>query len=219
MSQSPNDGQSVATKRGQRLRIGVLASHTGTTLQAIIDAIVARRLDAELCLVISNNSQSGALQRAARAGVRTLHLSSATHPDEPELDRAIRDALVARDADLVFLAGYMKKLGPIVLGHFESRILNTHPALLPKFGGHGMYGSHVHRAVLEAKERVSGASVHLVTSEYDTGPVVAQAQVEVHEADTVETLAERVQAAERQLVVEVLNQVARGELQLGETRG
>jgi phosphoribosylglycinamide formyltransferase 1 len=199
-----------------KLRISVLASHGGTTLQAIIDAIAEGRLDAELAVVISNNSGSGAMQRADRAAIPTLHLSSATHPGDA-LDIALRDALLERHTDVVFLAGYMKKLGPLTLGQFESRILNTHPALLPRFGGHGMYGSHVHRAVLDAKERVSGATVHLVTAEYDTGPVIANTEVEVRADDTVETLAERVQAAERALVVDVLGRVSRGEIVL--TRG
>ncbi len=102
----------------------------------------------------------------------------------------------------------MKKLGPHTLEAFAGRILNTHPALLPKFGGPGMFGSHVHRAVLASGDEVSGASVHFVEREYDTGPVIAQSRVKVAMDDTVETLAQRVQAAERELVIHVLQKLA-----------
>ena len=112
------------------------------------------------------------------------------------------------------LAGYMKKLGPALLERYRGRILNTHPALLPKFGGHGMYGMHVHEAVLRAGETESGPSVHLVDVEYDTGRVLAQAQVPVEPSDTPDTLAARVQERERRLVVAVLGQIANGEFTL-----
>jgi phosphoribosylglycinamide formyltransferase-1 len=196
------------------LQLGVLASHNGTTLQAILDAIAAERLAARVCVVISNNSNSGALRRAMGAAVPTRHLSSTTHPDEAALDRAIVEALTLAGSDVVFLAGYMKRLGPSILARFEGRILNTHPALLPKFGGHGMYGTNVHRAVLAAGESESGASIHLVEAEYDTGRVLQQARVPVEPSDTEETLADRVQTAERQLVVDVLSDIAEGRLTL-----
>ena len=122
------------------------------------------------------------------------------------------DALVEHRADIVFLAGYMKKLGPRTLSHFRGRILNTHPALLPKFGGLGMYGSRVHAAVLEAGERVTGVSVHRVEGEYDTGPVLAQCEVPVLPGDDVESLSARVQTRERIFVVETSARIANGEL-------
>jgi phosphoribosylglycinamide formyltransferase 1 len=192
------------------VKIGVLASHEGTTLQALLDACASGDLPARVVLVISNNSGSGALRRAADAGVPTRHLSSAAHADPSELDRAIRDALVEADVDVVFLAGYMKRLAPLVLGTFAGRILNTHPALLPKFGGEGMFGMNVHRAVLAAGERESGPSVHLVDGDYDTGAVLEQRRVPVEPGDTAETLAARVQACERVLVVDVLRELATG---------
>jgi phosphoribosylglycinamide formyltransferase 1 len=192
------------------VNIAVLASHEGTTLQAVLDACAAGKIAARVGLVISNNAASGSLLRAHLAQVPTLHLSGATHPDPRELDRAICAALRERRIDVVVLAGYMKKLGPATLEQFRGRILNTHPALLPKFSGRGMYGAHVHRAVLDAGERVSGASVHLVDAEYDTGPVLAQVRVPVEPGDTGETLAARVQQAERALLVQVLAEVADG---------
>lgn len=111
--------------------------------------------------------------------------------------------------DYIVLAGYMKKMGPRVLSSFAGRIINTHPALLPKFGGRGMYGRRVHEAVLASGERVTGVTVHLVTAEYDEGPVVAQVEVPVHADDTVESLAERVQERERELLVETLRTLLR----------
>jgi phosphoribosylglycinamide formyltransferase-1 len=192
------------------LNLGVLASGEGTTLQAVLDACRDGRLAARVSVVISNNSGAGALRRAEAAGVPRRHLSSKTEASEAALDEAITSALGGAGADVVLLAGYMKKLGAQTLRAFAGRILNTHPALLPKFGGHGMYGERVHRAVLAAGERESGATVHLVTDEYDTGPVVRQCRVAVAADDTFETLARRVQAAERELVVEVLADLAAG---------
>lgn len=192
------------------MRLAVIASHEGTTLQAVLDAVAEGRLPARVVAVISNNRESGALRRARAAGVPGLHLSSVTHPDPEALDQAILDALTKAGADLVLLAGYMKRLGPRVLRHYGGRILNTHPALLPKFGGQGMYGNRVHEAVLAAGETETGASIHLVDAEYDTGPVVAQCRVPVMPGDSVADLAARVQARERALVVETLARFAEG---------
>jgi phosphoribosylglycinamide formyltransferase-1 len=195
-----------------RKQIAVLASGAGTVLQAVIDGCADGRLGADVCLVISNNSQSGAALRAERHQIPFRHLSGQTHTDPVALDAAVLEALLERRTDLVFLAGYMKKLGPRTLEHFRGRIINTHPALLPKFGGLGMYGARVHAAVLASGERVTGVSVHRVEGEYDTGPVLAQCEVPVLPGDDVETLSARVQARERLFVVEILGRIARGEL-------
>ncbi len=194
----------------EQMNIAVLASHQGTTLQAVLDACASGMLPSRVCLVISNNSASGALSRAEAAGVPACHLSGSTHPDPVELDRAVLAQLVAAATDVVLLAGFMKKLGPCTLRAYSGRILNTHPALLPKFGGPGMFGIHVHRAVLAASDPVSGASVHLVEADYDTGTVIAQRTVEVSPGDTPESLAARVQTSERDLVVQVLRDIALG---------
>jgi phosphoribosylglycinamide formyltransferase-1 len=183
-------------------------------MQAILDACARGEIPARVVVVVSNNSDSGALRRARSAGAAAVHLSSKTHPGAGELDRTISEALEAHGVEVVMLAGYMKKLGPELLERYRGRILNTHPALLPKFGGHGMYGMLVHEAVLRAGESESGPSVHLVDAEYDTGRVLAQAQVPVLDDDTPDTLAARVQERERRLVVAVLGQIAQGELAL-----
>ena len=190
------------------MKIAVLASHGGSVMQAVIDACEQRAIDAAVVLVISNNSGSGALARAAEHGIPTLHLSSTTHADPEQLDSAMVNALVAVAADWVLLAGYMKKLGDQTLARFRNRILNTHPALLPKYGGRGFYGRRVHQAVLDAGDRETGATVHLVDAEYDSGPVLAQVRVPVRAGDTVVEIEERVKTAERNLIVTTLRELA-----------
>lgn len=198
-----------------RLKIGALASGGGSNLQSIMDHIARGNLDAEVVLVISNNSGSGALERARRTGVATRHLSSRSHPDPGALDAAMRDALVDAGADVVCLAGYMKKIGPLTLAAFPGRILNIHPALLPRHGGPGYYGIHVHEKVLESGDAVSGATVHVVDEQYDRGRILEQVEVPVEPGDTPESLQQRVLAQEHRLYPRVLRRIAAGELKLG----
>ena len=197
-----------------KLPLGVLASHTGTNLQSIIDACRAGSLDAEVRVVISNNSHSHALDRACAACIPTAHLSSVTHPELDALDAAIEQTLKSHGVEVVALAGYMKKLGPRTLRAYRNRVLNVHPALLPNFGGRGMYGDRVHAAVLESGDRVSGVTVHLVDEEYDRGPVIAQVEVPVLPDDTHETLAARTLAQEHTLYPNTLQRIASGEIDL-----
>jgi phosphoribosylglycinamide formyltransferase-1 len=201
----------------QPLIVGVLASHEGTTLQSILDACADGRIHGRVAVVVSNNGDSGALRRARAAGADAVHLSSRTHEDPAALDAAIRDALRAAHVDVVFLAGYMKKLGPAVLAAFEGRILNTHPALLPRFGGPGMYGDHVFDAVLRAGESETGVSIHLVDANYDSGAVVRQCTVPVQPGDSLADLKIRVQAREKELVVDTLARIATGDIHLPAT--
>lgn len=196
------------------LRLGILASHGGSNLQAIMDACAQGRLQAQVCAVISNNSGSRALERARDAGVAAYHLSGATHPDPALLDAAICECLERHGVDLVLLAGYMRLLGKGVLARYEGRVLNSHPALLPKFGGKGMYGGNVHRAALAAGERVTGVTIHQVDARYDHGAVVAQCEVAVVAGDTAAALAERVKRRERRFWVETLGGIAGGEIAL-----
>jgi phosphoribosylglycinamide formyltransferase-1 len=201
------------------LRLGVLASHGGSNLQAVIDACRMGALDAEVAVVISNNRASMALARADQASIPTYHLSGKTHPEFERLDEEIARLLELHHVNLVLLAGYMKKLGPMTLARFPRRIINIHPALLPKFGGQGMYGRFVHEAVLSAKERVTGVTVHIVDEHYDHGPVVDQSAVEVLESDTVESLGARVLAREHEFLVETLNKIATGVIDLDRITG
>lgn len=192
-------------------RIAIFTSHEGSTCQAILDAWRRGVLPVEIAFVLTNNQHSGVQERAKAAGVRLVVLSSRTHSDPVELDYAIRDLLLAEGVELVILAGYMKKLGPEVLKAFARRVINTHPALLPKYGGSGMYGMRVHRAVLANGERLSGATVHWVDAEYDSGPVIGSVEVPVLKEDSPETLAKRVMIAEKKLLVEIVRKIAVGE--------
>jgi len=196
------------------MKLGFLASHNGSNMGAIIEACKSGALQAMPVVVISNNGDSGALKRAEREAIPHYHISSQTHPLPERLDQAILDALLRHQVDIVVLAGYMKKLGTPTLSRFAGAILNIHPALLPKFGGQGMYGVRVHEAVLAAGERESGASVHLVEEGYDTGPLIAQARVPVLPEDTAQTLAARVLKAEHELFPAVLQKIVGGEIRI-----
>lgn len=199
-----------------KLKLGFLASHGGSNLQAMVDACRGGVLDGEARAVVSNSSRSGARTRAERAGIPFYHLSSATHPDADALDTAILHALQTRGVEIVCLAGYMKKLGARMLATYRGRILNIHPSLLPKFGGQGMYGMRVHEAVLAAGESESGATVHLIDGEYDHGPVLAQEAVPVRAGDTPELLQARVLAVEHRLYTATLQKIAAGSIVLSE---
>ena len=197
-----------------KLRLGFLASHGGSNVQAILDACRGGRLDAEPCVVISNNSDAMVLDRAMAARVPAFHLSSHIHPDPARLDEAILAVLEKHRVNLIVLAGYMKKLGPKTLARYRGRVLNIHPALLPKFGGQGMYGHHVHEAVLAAGEEESGATVHIADEEYDRGRILAQKKVPVMAGDTSDSLSERVLMVEHELYAETLQRIASGKIKL-----
>lgn len=196
------------------MKLGILASHTGTNFQAILDACQQGSLQAESAVVISNNSKSLALQRAKKANLPCFHLSGATHPDPAELDQAMLTVFLDHQVELIAMAGYMKRLGPAVLKQFAGKIINIHPSLLPKYGGKGMYGSHVHEAVIESGDKESGVTIHLVDGEYDTGPVIAQARVPVEANDNPESLAARVLKREHEFYVETLKKIVSGEISL-----
>jgi phosphoribosylglycinamide formyltransferase-1 len=197
-----------------KLRLGFLASHGGSNVQAILDACRDGRLDAEPCVVISNNSDAAVLDRAQAARVPAFHLSSHSHPDPARLDEAILSTLEKHKVNLIVLAGYMKKLGPRTLARYRGRVLNIHPALLPKFGGQGMYGRRVHEAVLAAGEKETGVTIHVADEEYDRGRILAQEKVPVMPDDDAQTLAARVLEAEHRLYAATLQRIARGQIKL-----
>lgn len=196
------------------MRLGFLCSHNGSGMQAVVRACREGRLAAEPAVVISNNPGSGALTFAASEGLPHALLNARRHPEPGALDAAIADTLRAHGAELVVMSGYMKKLGPAVLGAYAGRIVNIHPALLPKYGGQGMFGLHVHEAVLAAGDAQTGVTIHLVDADYDTGPILAQASVPVLPGDTPESLRERVLPRELTLLVETLQRIASGEIRL-----
>ena len=180
-------------------RIGVLVSGRGSNLQAIIDSIAAGRLDAAIAVVISNRASAAGLERAARAGIETLHIDHRDFGSREAFDRAVADELRLRDVALVCLAGFMRLLSAEFVDAFPNRILNVHPSLLPAFPG--LDGQ---AQAWEYGVKVSGATVHIVTPELDAGPIVRQAVVPVDEADTAAALAARILVEEHRIYSEAI---------------
>jgi phosphoribosylglycinamide formyltransferase-1 len=195
----------------QKLNLGFLASGHGSLFQAVIDACSQGRLSAHAVVLVSNRGSCQAFARAVQHGVPAYDLSLKTHPDEADLDAAICSALKRHAPDLIILAGYLKKLGPHTLAAFSQRVINIHPALLPMFGGKGMYGIAVHEAVIRAGERETGITIHLVADDYDEGPILDQTHVPVFPSDTPDILAGRVHRRELRFLVEFLSKVERGD--------
>ena len=185
----------------ETIRIAVLASGKGSNLRAMHTAITEGSLHrASIELVISNNSTAGALEYARTHDISAIHLSAFRFGgDEQLLGEEMLKVLQDAKIDLIVLAGYLKKLPDVVVEAYPRRIINIHPALLPKHGGAGMYGSHVHNAVLADGDAVTGATVHYVDKEYDTGDVIMQESCEVGPTDTAETLAKKVRAIEHRI--------------------
>jgi phosphoribosylglycinamide formyltransferase-1 len=202
MAKHANDSRPVPRLRP---RLGVLISGRGSNLQSIIDAVASGRLCATIAVVASNRADAQGLQRARAAGIETLHLSPRDYPHRDAYDRAMADALKARHVDLVCLAGFMRLVGQPLLDAFPRRILNIHPSLLPAFPG-----LDAQRRALEHGVRVTGATVHLVSSELDGGPIVLQAAVPVLPEDTEETLSARVLLEEHRLYPEAIRIVLEG---------
>lgn len=186
------------------LRLGILASGRGSNFEAILRAIESGRLSAEARVLISNRKSAGALDVAARHGVPAAALTRKDFDSDEAFDREILRLFQKHGVDFVVLAGYLRLLTPVLVREFPNRILNIHPALLPSFGGKGMYGHHVHEAVLAHGCKVSGVTVHLVNEQYDAGPIVLQRCVPVKEGDTPDTLAARVLVEEHRALPEAL---------------
>ena len=187
------------TDDSDEMRLAVFASGGGTNFQAILDAMGRDDLPATPACCVSNVPDAGALDRARRHDVPTAVVEPSNHDTPETFGRALLDVLSAHDATFVALAGYMIKVPPNVVEAYRGRMTNVHPALLPAFGGKGMYGMNVHEAVLDYGGHWSGVTVHLVDEEYDHGPIVLQEPVPVYEGDTPDTLAERVKTVEHRL--------------------
>ncbi|HEY0124579.1 MAG TPA: phosphoribosylglycinamide formyltransferase [Rhizobium sp.] len=194
------------------LRIAALASNNGSSFRAIAAAIAVGELNATISLLVSNRLNAPALDYA-----RTWDISALCIPTkgvESEADERLHTALIEAGAELVILSGYLRRLGPKTLSAFEGRILNVHPALLPKYGGTGMYGRKVHQAVLEAGEPVTGATIHLVNADYDHGRIIAATEVRINSSDDIAAIECRVMQAECGLFIQTEQRVAAGELLL-----
>ena len=190
----------------QLKKLAVLASGNGTTLQSIIDAISKKELDSTISIVISNNSDAYALKRTEEANIKTYVLND--FKDENELYQVLKES----DIDLVILAGYLKLIPKNVIRDFI--IINTHPALLPKYGGKGMYGMNVHRAIVENHEKETGVTLHFVNEEYDKGKIIAQTKVKVFKKDTPDDVSARVQKAEKIQLVNSLKDFSEGKIDI-----
>ena len=180
-------------------KIGVMASGGGSNFKAIIDRIGEGDLEAQCKFLITNNGGCGAVSHAQSYGIPVFHISGKTHPDVAAYEAALLEVIDRYDIDLLILAGYMKALPVCLIKRLPDRILNIHPSLLPKYGGKGFWGIHVHEAVIAAHEKESGPTVHLVSEEIDKGRILAQTRVPVEEGDTPETLAARVLVQEHDL--------------------
>lgn len=190
------------------IRIAVLASGSGTNFQAIVDKIAAGQLNARVMVLICNNRNAFVLERARQVGIRAEHWSETLAGSRQKFVEGLLNTLRENKVELIVLAGYMKLLPEEVVREFHGRILNIHPALLPKFGGQGMYGMFVHEAVIAARETESGATIHFVDAEYDRGPVFLQRTVPVLPNDTPESLHERVLKLEHELLPEAIAKFA-----------
>lgn len=190
-----------------KTRIAVFCSGGGSNFKSIYRSIAEKPLDAEIVLCLSNRSQCGAMAFAQEQGIATVHITEKQFGTFDEFADAMVTRLKDAQIDVVLLAGYMRKVPDAVVRAFPERMLNIHPALLPKFGGEGMYGIHVHSAVIAAGEKESGATVHFVNEEYDKGKILLQRAVPVLQGDTPEILAARVLACEHRLYPDALEKL------------
>jgi len=196
------------------MNIAVFASGRGSNFQAILDAIRDGILPARVCLLLSNSAHAGALELARSQNIATAHITRTHYDSDEAYAGAMARTLDEHGAAFIALAGYLKLVPPPVVSKYRNRIANIHPALLPAFGGKGMYGHHVHEAVLASGAIESGATVHLVDAEYDRGPIVAQERVPVHPDDTPDTLAARVLTVEHTLYPRTLRAFAEGRVHI-----
>lgn len=196
------------------LNLGFMASHSGSNFQAIVDNIEKGNLIATAKVLISNNSDAKVLERAKQAGVSSYCFNSKVFPDFLSEEDAIIQTMEDYKVNLVVLAGYMKKIGEGMIEAYPNGILNIHPALLPRYGGEGMYGARVHEAVIASDDEESGATVHIVNEEYDLGKILAQCKVPRYKTDTIETLSVRVLGVEHVLYTQVLRDIQRGLINL-----
>lgn len=197
----------------RRIRIGVLASGGGTNLQAIIDSCERGEIDGDVVVVISNVPEAYALERARKHRIDAFAFPhKGMTREEHEAD--VVACLEQHSVDLVVLAGYLRMLTPVMVNKYAGRIMNTHPALLPSFGGKGMHGLNVHQAVINYGCKVSGCTIHFVTLDVDGGPIALQKAVPVLEDDTPETLQERVLKEEHRLLPRAIQLFAQGKLKV-----
>lgn len=198
------------------MKLAVLVSGGGTNLQAIIDAIAQGRItNAEIAVVISNNKNAFALERAKKHGIEGVCVSPKDYQDREAFNRALLETIRFYEADLVVLAGCLVVIPKILVDAYPNKIINIHPALIPSFCGTGYYGLKVHEGVLNRGVKVTGATVHFVDEGTDTGPIILQKAVEVQQDDTPETLQRRVmEEAEWQIMPKAIDLIANGKVEI-----
>jgi formyltetrahydrofolate-dependent phosphoribosylglycinamide formyltransferase len=194
------------------VRLAVLLSGSGTTLQNLLDRIADGTLSAQIAVVVGSRPDAYGLERARRAGLPALVVPRKEYPDSNRFNDALHAAIEPYGVDLVVLAGFLSLIQP--RDRYAGRVLNVHPALIPAFCGKGFYGDKVHRAVLESGAKVSGCTVHFADDQYDHGPIILQKAVPVREDDTPDSLAARVHAAENELYPEAIRLWAAGRLRI-----
>jgi len=182
-------------------KIGILSSHNGSGYITLDDACRAKKLDAKIVVVISNNSTANVLQSAKQRDTPAYIINKNLFPEE-NLDQKITELLQEYQCDYIFLSGYMKKLEPILVSSYENKIVNSHPALLPDFGGKGMYGRFVHEAVIAAKKKKSGVTIHFVNEEYDKGEFIVQNRLDIKENSTAQELENDIKKLESKSIIE-----------------
>ena len=192
------------------LNLGFLCSHGGSNMEAIIKNVIENKLDANICVCISNNPDAFALTRAKQHNIPTYVINEKTYPNA--VDNTIINTLKKHNANTIILAGYMKKLAKEVIDAFDCRVLNIHPALLPKYGGKGMYGMNIHKAVIDNGETITGATIHQVNNLYDDGRILAQKTIPILNNDTPQTIADKVLTIEHILYTETLIKIANNEI-------
>ena len=190
------------------LNIGVLLSGSGTNLQAIIDSIKAGKLDAKISLVVSSRPDAYGIKRAEDANIPTLVMNRDLYKDPQAADAKIVEALKGAGVEYVVMAGYMRKVTPVILDAYPNRVINLHPALLPSFKG-----AHAIQDAFVAGVKVTGVTVHFANEEYDKGPIIAQRAVSVLEGDTLETLEARIHKTEHEIYPEVLQLISQGSIE------
>lgn len=203
----------MAVDPKRKINIAILISGRGSNMKALVKACQDDAFPARVALVLSNNPEAQGLAYAEAQSIQTEIVDHKNYKGREAFERAMLAAIGNYEIDLICLAGFMRILTPNFIKPWTGRILNTHPSLLPKFGGEGMYGENVHRAVLDAKEQTSGASIHFVTEGVDEGEVITQKSVPVLKEDTIETLSKRVLEQEHKAYPEAVKKVANQLLQ------
>lgn len=193
------------------LRLGVLASTKGTDMHAVIDAIEQKKLNAVISVVVSNKKDAYALERAKNYGIKAIFIDS-KHKEREAFDKEVAKVLDKNKVDLILLIGYMRILSPWFVKKYKNKIMNIHPSLLPKYPG-GM-DLDVHAEVLKNKEKVTGCTLHFVDESVDGGPVILQKEVKIDENETIDTLKQKVQRSEQEIIVKAIDLFEKGKIKV-----